>query len=145
MKASSSVSAQNAAADAKTRPEESKPMVISHFSFVFVHHYADLLMLFHILVSFCLQGGRRWHVDYHPQQSIILKSNVYQNNILMTVSNNRPWTAVRSRSRRCLFVLTDSTSFYFFSFIDGFESMCFPILVQLVKTCAYPFLLNCSS
>ena len=54
MKASSSVSAQNAAADAKTRPEESKPMVISHFSFVFVHHYADLLMLFHILVSFCL-------------------------------------------------------------------------------------------
>jgi hypothetical protein len=60
MKASSSVSAQNAAAaDAKTRPEESKPMVISHFSFVFVQHYADLLMLFRILVRFCLEGGRR--------------------------------------------------------------------------------------
>lgn len=49
MKASSSVSAQNAA-DAKTHPDESKPMVISHFSFVFVHHYADLLMLLCILV-----------------------------------------------------------------------------------------------
>ena len=50
MKASSSVSAQNAAADAKTRPDESKPMVISHLSFGSIHHYADLLMLLYILV-----------------------------------------------------------------------------------------------